>query len=153
MGSRNSHSPLVADNQIYSTLPDKNVTAIELRNDAMGVIIHDNLIRGCGKSFHYTLVSGEVGSIIDNRNFYREQTKSWHGNPPTLRRRSHRYQGWYIHWENGDISIMEDFDPDSCIFTLHEPRQLQVGEHFTMSAYYADGRIMEERLIHNNLIV
>lgn len=143
----------VSDNQIYSTVLDDALTGIELRNDAVGTIIHDNLIRGCGKAIHHTTVTGQVGTVIDDRHFYRARTNSWHDDPPTLRRRSHRYRGWQILWSNGETSVIEDFDPDSCIFTLRESRNLQSGDCFTMTAHYPDGRIMEERLIHDNLIL
>lgn len=143
----------VANNQIYVTgAPDDNLTAIQLRDDAQGIIIHDNLIRGCGKNIDTQRCIGEVGSVIDDQHFYREQTKSWHGNPPTLRRRSHRYRGWHIHWQNGERSILEDFDPETEIFTLASSRKMTAGELFELHPYTQDGNVLEERIIHDNLI-
>lgn len=143
----------VANNQIYVTgNPDDNVTAIRLRDDAQGIIIHDNLMRGCGKGLVMERCVGEIGSVIDDRHFYREQIKSWHGNPPTLRRRSHRYRGWHIHWSNGDHSILEDFDPETQVFTLASPRKMTAGELFELHPYTPEGKILEERSIHDNLV-
>lgn len=143
----------VADNQIYVTgQQDKNLTAIQLRDDAQGIIIHDNLLRGCGNSIVTERCLGEVGSVIDDRHFYREQDRLWYGNPPTLRRRSHRYRGWQIHWANGDSSTLEDFDPETEVFTLAAPREMAPGENFTLHPYTPDGKLLEERSIHDNLI-
>jgi len=144
----------VADNQIYATgARDENLTAIRLRDDAQGIIIHDNLLRGCGHSIVTERCVGEVGSVIDDRHFYREQDASWHGNPPTLRRRSHRYRGWRVQWANGERSVMEDFDPETEIFTLEKPRDMKPGEKFTLHPRTKDGKALEERNIHDNLIV
>jgi len=143
----------VSDNQIFTTVKDENVTAIELQDNAQGIVIHDNLIRGCGAFLRHTEMLGEVGTVIDDRSFLREEEKSWHGFPSTPRRRSHRYRGWIVCWESGDKSVMEDFDPETCVFTLKEPRELKVGERFTMKPRYADGRIMDERLIHDNMVL
>ncbi len=143
----------VSDNQIFSTVQDDNVTAIELQDNAQGNLIHDNLVWGCGAFIRHTKMIGEVGAVIDERSFYREEEKDWHGYPAALRHRSHRYRGWIVCWETGDESVMEDFDPDTCVFTLKEPRKMEVGEKFTMKPRYADGRIMDERLIHDNMVL
>lgn len=143
----------VADNQIYVTGPrDQNVTALKIRDDAQGIIIHDNLLRGCGDSIITERCIGEVGSVVDDRHFYREQNKAWYGNPPALRRRSHRYQGWHIHWDNGDFSILEDFNPETGVFTLAEPRKMLPGETFKLYPYTKNGDALNERNIHDNLI-
>lgn len=143
----------VADNQIYVTgQKDENLTAIEIRDDAQGIILHDNLMRGCGDGIVTARCFGEIGSVIDDRRFYREQEKSWHGNPPTLRRRSHRYRGWHIHWDNGESSVLEDFDPETEVFTLTTPRKMTAGECFTLHPFNLSGKPLDDRIIHNNLV-
>jgi len=143
----------ISDNQIFTTVKDELVTAIELRDDARGTIIHDNLIRGCGQFIEYKEADGTVGDVIDERRFCRYNHPFESSTPPLLRRRSHHYRGWIVRWANGEESVMEDFDPDTCIFTLKEPRKLATGDKFTLKPRYADGRLMDERLIHDNMVL
>jgi len=138
----------VSDNQIYSTVQDDNLTGIEIRNDAQGLIIHDNLFRGMGCAFKNTDTKGCVTEVIDEYSFICRPNE-----PPILRRRSHRYRGWLITFSDGSVSTVADFDPETRIFTLSEARQLKNGDTFTMQARYPDGRLMCERLMHDNLIV
>ncbi len=148
-----SQDVTVSDNQIYSTVHDDLVTAIRLREDAQGVIIHDNLVRGCGTFIENYPLEGIVGEVIDDRHFHRDQSDYYICALTILRRRSHRYRGWLVCWDKGDQSVMEDFDPETCIFTLKEPRSMQPGDKFILKPRYADGRIMEERIIHDNLVL
>ncbi len=143
----------VADNQIYSTVQDDLITAIQLREDAQGIIIHDNLVRGCGTFIEEMPARGGVGPVIDDRSFYREQHSFEACNPTVLRHRSHRYRGWLVFWDNGEQSVMEDFDPETSIFTLREPRNIQTGEKFTLKPRQEDGRVMYDRIIHDNLVL
>lgn len=143
----------ISDNQIFTTVKDELVTPIVLREDAQGIIIHDNLIRGCGKFITEKTANGTVGEVIDEKHFYRYTHPFESSDPMLLRRRSHRYRGWIVCWENGEQSVMEDFDADTCIFTLKEPRKLEAGDKFTLKPRYADGSIMNERLIHDNMVL
>lgn len=143
----------VSDNQIFSTVKDENITAISLRNDAQGIIIHDNLVRGCGQFIEHTVADGVVGDVIDDTHFYRYTHPFEASNPTLVRHRSHRYRGWILCWENGEESVMEDFDPETCIFTIKEPKKIKTGDRFTWKPRYADGRIMDERLIHDNMVL
>jgi len=143
----------ISDNQIFSTIKDENVTAIQLRNDAQGIIVHDNLVRGCGEFMKHTIADGVVGEVIDDTHFCRYTHPFESSNPTLLRRRSHHYRGWILCWENGEESVMEDFDAETCIFTIKEPRKMKTGDRFTLKPRYADGRIMDDRLIHDNMVL
>jgi len=143
----------VADNQIFTTVKDEKVTAIKLQDNAQGINIHDNLVRGCGNFIEHTTMVGEIDTVIDDRSFYREDQKDWHGYPATVRHRSHHYRGWIVCWENGEESIMEEYNPETYVFTLREPRKMKAGDKFTMKPRYEDGRIMDERMIHDNMVL
>ncbi len=143
----------ISDNQIYSDIKDENITAIDLRDDAQGIIIHDNLIRGIGEAIAETEALGVVGDVINERSFYRNEALFEAAGPTTLRRRSHRYRGWQLIWSDGSKSVMEDFDPETCIFTLKEARAVKIGDRFTLKPMYENGTPMNERIIHDNLIL
>ncbi len=144
---------IVSDNQIYSSVKDENITAINIRADALGIIIHDNLIRGVREAIVYSDAPGVVGEVIDERHFLRKEALFEAVGPTLLRHRSHRYHGWIIVWNSGEQSEIEDFDPEKCIFTIKSPRKIINGEHFILKPRYEDGSPANEKLIHNNLII
>ena len=101
-----------------------------------------------GCAFKNTDTKGCVTEVIDEYSFICRPNE-----PPILRRRSHRYRGWLITFSDGSVSTIADFDPETRIFTISEARQLINGDTFTMQPRYPDGRLMCERLMHDNLIV
>jgi hypothetical protein len=121
---------IVRDNQVYvrGSL-DPLVTAIGLREPALNVNVHDNLIRNCGQGIATGRASSRVAEVIDSKTFVPAP-----GQVPFERRQSHRYRGWNIAWIEGGnpigTSVVEDFDPETCRFTLTEARDLQVGNVF-----------------------
>jgi len=118
----------ISDNQIYiNGDTDTNVTAIQLRDDAIRINIHDNTIVGCGKGIETIRCPGRVGEVLNDKQFV------WRGIPPLPRRRSHLYRGWQMHMHNGDVIIIEKVDADTGIFTLAEPYKLVSGEMFDLT--------------------
>ncbi len=129
----------VSDNQIFVRGDrDDNVTGIIVSDDAERVVIHDNTIVGAGVGIKTEIVEGEVGYVVDDRTFYREEklSTSYTGvgiipcKPMLLRHRSHRYHGWNIVWADGTESEILDFDPAKLTFTLKEARELKTGDSF-----------------------
>ncbi len=141
----------VSDNQIYTNsvgaLPDENVTAILLRDDAEGAIVHDNLIHGVGTPIEYTRCECGVGEVLDGRSFRRGVSRNRTAClPPIPRRRSHQYAGWIAFWENGEESVIERIDPETQVITLAKERAMAPGDKFTLHPP------KELRLVHDNLI-
>lgn len=148
----------VADNQIFvngaydpekGQLTDGTVTGIEIRDDAAGLLIHDNLLHGCGTPVRHTVCRGTVGKPVDDLHFLRWQDASWLGEPPVPRRRSHHYRGWHILWADGTESVLDNVDPESGVFTLTEPRPMQKDEVFTL---HPDETLQRSRVMHDNVI-
>ncbi len=127
---------IVADNQIYVRgAADAQVTAIRLHEPALGVNIHDNLIRGCGSGLTTTRAVSRVAEVIDRLTF-----APGYGSVPIERRRSHRYQGWNLVWVSGGqpiaVSVIDSFDPETCRFKLKEPRDMKPGDVFEVYPPY-----------------
>ena len=142
----------VSDNQIFVRgQTDEQVTGIALRDDALRVIVHDNLLRGCGIGITSERVYGAVGNILDEKSFTR-LSPAWGGTPSYLRRRSHRYAGWHLVWlgDDGtdtDVSIVDAFDPENRVFHLRSPRIMKPGERFCL--YNPEGTFWN---LHDNMI-
>lgn len=122
----------VSDNQIYVRgVPDPLLTGISLRDDALNIGVHDNLLRNCGIALTATRVGGKVGEALDASTFLRQG-----GAPPLLQRRSHGYRGWHLVWfkagKPDGQSVIDHFDPETCRFTLREPRAMKPGDAFEM---------------------
>lgn len=122
---------IVSDNQVYVRgETDSDVTAIRLREPAVNINVHDNLIRGCGTGIMAERADSRVTEVIDERTFAALPSARVHFE----RRLSHRYRGWHVVWlENGAAvgeSIIEGFDPEECRFTLTEPRDMRVNDAF-----------------------
>lgn len=118
----------ISDNQIYiNGDTDTNVTAIQLRDDAIRVNIHDNTIVGCGKGIETIRCPGKVGEVLSDRQFV------WRSIPPLPRRRSHLYRGWKMHMQNGDVITLDSVDADTGVFTLAEDYNLVSGEMFDLT--------------------
>jgi len=138
---------IIADNQIYVRgNPDPQVTAIRLREPAMNVTLHDNLIRNCGFGLATARALGRVTAVVDESTF-----EAGAGNVPQERRRSHLYRGWPVVWIAGDKpvgrSVFEVYDPETKRFKLTEPRPTTVGE--TFETYPPGGANWS---IHHNII-
>ena len=135
---------IVADNQIYVRGPcDPRVTGIRLREPALWLNVHDNLIRNCGAG----LITGRAGSrvtqVVDSTTFHESSL-------PLEWRYSHQYRGWNVVWLRGGqaagASTIESFDPVTLRFKLARARDIKVGDSFEVFTNSAGWRI------HDNTI-
>ncbi len=142
----------VSDNQIYVRgKADPNVTGISLRDDAMRLLIHDNLLRGCGTGIVSDYVGGTVGEAVSETVFAR-LSPDWGGTPSFVRRRSHQYRGWHLVWLTEDgrdaaVSVIDRFDPETCLFHLCAPCAIRPGQRFRL--YNPEGTCWN---LHDNTI-
>jgi hypothetical protein len=108
---------------------DPQVTANRLREPAINVLVHDNLIRNCGTGLATDTGQARVGEVIDPTTFV-----CGDGNVPMERRRSHCYRGYHLVWTSGGKLhgpvTVERFDPETLSFQLREPAALQTGDLF-----------------------
>ena len=124
---------IIADNQMYVRgACDPQVTAIHLREPAINVLVHDNLIRHCGTGLAATSGRSRVAEVIDLRTFV-----SGPGRVPMERRRSHRYRGYSLVWirggkPQGPVTV-EEFDPETLRYKLAQPANLKPGDWFEVS--------------------
>lgn len=137
---------IVSDNQIYVRGPcDAGVTGIRIQEGAVNVNVHDNLIRNCGLGIITHRVRAAVAEVVDDRTFLKDgadvASEWW---------QSHRYRGRHVVWSGRPSphhrSVIADFDPDTCRFTLKEPHDLRIGDGFEVFPEAANWDI------HNNTI-
>ncbi|MFA7173063.1 MAG: hypothetical protein WC340_06565 [Kiritimatiellia bacterium] len=126
----------VSDNQIYVRGdPDPLLTGISLRDDALNLSVHDNLLSYCGTALTAVRMGGRVGEVLDPATFTRRQGL-YGGTPPLARHRSHGYRGWNLVWLKANkpdgLSIIDHFDPKTCHFKLREPREMKAEDVFEM---------------------
>ncbi|MCE5240023.1 hypothetical protein LLH23_16300 [bacterium] len=117
----------VSNNQFYVRgAMDPAVTAIDLREPAVNLSVHDNLIRNCGKGLSVGLGSGRITEVVSPTSFVVA------GTIPLERRQSHRYRGWGVSFIRGGNRIgrgtIKEFDPETCQFILDKPFDLKVGD-------------------------
>jgi len=117
----------VSDNQFYVRgAADPAVTAVDLREPAVNLNVHDNLIRNCGKGLSVTVGSGRVTEVVSPTAFIAA------GTIPLERRQSHRYRGWGLVTVRGGnrvaLGTIKEFDPETCQFVLNKPSDLKVGD-------------------------
>jgi hypothetical protein len=122
----------VSDNQIYVRgACDPAVTAIRLREPALNVQVHDNLIRNCGGGLRADRGEGRIAEVLDERTFRRTESP---GGLPLQRRQPETCRGWSIAWLKGSVprtaSVIESFDPATLRFTLREPHPMKAGDWF-----------------------
>lgn len=136
----------ISDNQfVVRGAPDPQVTGIRLREPALNVVVHDNLLRNLGVGLEAVTGQARVGEVSDERTF-----TSAGGHVPLERRRSHRYRDYKLVWTSagklqGPVRI-EDFDPDSQQFRLAEPAKLKVGDMFEVCPPSANWSVHDNTL-------
>ncbi|MBI2297430.1 MAG: hypothetical protein HYU66_00515 [Armatimonadetes bacterium] len=118
----------VADNQVYVRgQPDPRVTGIRLREPALHLTVHDNLVRNCGTGLLTERAASRVTQMIDGTTFLEASL-------PLEWRYSHQYQGWNVVWISGNqvtgTSVIEAYDPATLRFRLTSPREMKVGDGF-----------------------
>jgi hypothetical protein len=126
-----ANDTLISDNQItVRGQCDPLVTGIRLREPALNLNVHDNLIRNCGAGIVTTRAQARVAEVVDGKSFTFDGYRVPFARPPT----AHRYEGWSLVWlATGSpvaSSIIEAFDPLTFRLTLREPRELKAGAVF-----------------------
>ncbi|OHE82334.1 MAG: hypothetical protein A2107_12335 [Verrucomicrobia bacterium GWF2_62_7] len=119
---------LVHDNQVYVRgACDPKVTGLQLRDGALNVIAHNNLIRNCGRGITTQRLSGTITETADSRTF--RQTGL-----PLEWRTSHLYRNWTLVWlkanKPAEQSMIDGYDATALQFKLKEPRDMKVGDRF-----------------------
>ena len=132
----NANDTIISDNQIYVRgSADPLVTGIRLREPALNVNVHDNLIRNCGTGIMAERGVARIGEVIDDKTFV---CSNWPMVFPLEINRMDLYKGWSIAWwESGEfkgMSVIEQYDPDTLRFRLREPRQMKAGDVFEFIA-------------------
>jgi hypothetical protein len=125
---------IVSDNQIYvRDTSDPRVTAIKIKEPAVNVTVHDNLIRNCGTGIVTEHVVSRVGEVIDPVTFV-----------PSVRAipldhfKARQCQGWQLVWLSdgrpAGVSVLDAVigaaKPETLQFKLKEPRETKVGDTF-----------------------
>jgi len=125
---------IVSDNQIYvRDISDPHVTAIKIKEPAVNLTIHDNLIRNCGTGIVTERVVSRVGEVIDAVTFV-----------PSVRAvpldhfKARQCQGWRLVWlasgQPAGVSILDAVigaaKPETLQFKLKEPCETKVGDTF-----------------------
>ena len=122
---------IVADNQIYVRGERiEETTGIAITEGFEDIIIHDNLIRNCGKGLIATRFSSSIASVVDDKTFIDTRV-------PLEWQISSRYKGWNIVWQPGnELSTITGFDPITLQFTIDKPKTgLKEGIHLISSLH------------------
>lgn len=146
-----ANDTIVSDNQIYVRGPnDPMVTAIRLREPALNVNVHNNLIRNCGVGFLTERGEASVSEVVDDRTFLRTNLPI---GLPLERINPEMCRGWSLIWRSNvdskpctDISVIESFDPETLRFRLSEPCKMKAGDSFEVHSPSVNWTI------HNNTI-
>ena len=138
---------IVSDNQIYVRGDrDDRVNGITIREPAINVNVHNNLIRNCNNGITTHRVRAFVGAVAGPRAFLRRGRAL-----PLEWRHSHLYRGWNLLWLTGarpmTMSNIERWDPDTLEFKLAEPHDMKAGDAFEVFPRSANWHI------HDNTIV
>jgi hypothetical protein len=139
---------VVADNQVYVRgVCDPEATAIRLKEPAVNLIVHDNLLRSCGGGIVAERTQSTIQEVIDPRTFLSVPGRG----VPLERRQSHGYRGWNLAWLSGahpnTPSVLEGFDAESLRFTLRQPCPMKAGDRFSVYAPAANWSIHHNTLV------
>jgi len=143
LGAENT---IISDNQMYVRgACDPQVTALQILEPALNLVVHDNIIRNCGAGLQATTATSRVGEIIDPQTF-----KSAGGQVPLPRRKTARYEGWNLVWSRagklqGPVA-MGPFDRETDQFKLAAATPLKTGDLFEVFPPLANWNF------HDNLI-
>ena len=118
----------IADNQIYVRGEcDPRVTGLRLRDPALHLTVHGNLVRNCGTGLVTGRAASAVTQVIDSTTFMEASL-------PLEWRYTHQYQGWQIIWlASGKVvgtSVIDSYDPATLRFKLKAPRDMKAGDGF-----------------------
>ncbi len=145
-----ANETLVTDNQIYVRGPAEPLVAgIRLREPALNVQVHGNLIRNCGLGLAAARGESRVGEVVDERTFVRSSSPS---GLPLERIQPQACRGWRLAWldaksqPSGAVSVIESFDPETLHFRLSAPQPMNIGDRFEVIAPSVNWNI------HDNLV-
>ncbi len=145
-----ANDTIVADNQVYIRgSADPLLNGIKLKEPALNVNVHDNLLRNCGKGISAERGQARVGEVVDDRTFTRAMAPA---GLPLDRLRPQTCAGWRLAWLDGKSkptgaeSVIESFDPETLRFKLREPHPMKLGDRFEVIAPSLNW------LIHDNTI-
>ena len=118
---------LVANNQVYVRgSMDPVATGIQLREGAVNVDVHDNLVRNCGMGLQAFRLPAKVTEVVDGAFLQ--------AGLPLERRTSHLYRGWTLAWlkegKPAGTSVVDAMDPATLRLKLTEPREVKAGDTF-----------------------
>jgi len=118
----------VANNQIYVRgQVDPRVSGIWIKDPAVNITVHDNLVRNCAYGIRTSRARARVEEVIDPVTFLQKGL-------PMGWRTSHRYRGWGVAWITGDrasgVSSLVSYDPESLRFKLTQPHDMKAGDLF-----------------------
>ncbi|MCX6898062.1 MAG: hypothetical protein NT105_05105 [Verrucomicrobia bacterium] len=133
-----ANDTIVSGNQVYVRGDaDPLLTGIKLKEPALNVNVHGNLLRNCGVGVNTQRGESRVGEVLDDRTFVRAFA------PPSLpldRLQPRTCVGWRLAWldskskPTGAASIIESFDPETLRFKLREPHPMKPGDRFEVIA-------------------
>ena len=135
---------IISDNQIYVRgKADPLVTGIRLREPALNIIAHDNLIRNCGAGIITERGMAEVGEVVDDMTFLRSSNLV---GLPLERIEPDLCKGWTLVWRTDfkssqkytGMSVIDSFDPEKLYFRLREPHSMKAGDRFEIIAPYVN---------------
>ena len=140
----------VSDNQIYVRgEPDPQVKGIVLQEPACNVVVHDNIVRGCGVGLLATKMTADIIAVLDARTFRCGRGIAW------PRRRTHCCRGWRIAWlriDEADPVLgpqIESFDADDGVFRLTRDFDLKTTFRFALCSPQGFAWSIHHNLITN----
>ena len=123
----------ISDNQIYVRgEADPLVKGIVLHEPARNIVVHDNIVRGCGVGLMATRLAAGVTEVLDARTFRCGRGIAW------PRRRTHCYRGYRLAWlPRGKANPVlgpriETFDPDEGVFRLTQDGGVKKSARFAL---------------------
>jgi hypothetical protein len=130
-----ANDTIISDNQVYVRgSVDPLVTAILIREPALNVNVHNNLIRNCGAGIVTEIGEATVGEVVNERTFIRSDRSF---GLPLERISPAMCKGWILIWRNDaqsqqytGMSVIESFDPETLSFKLREKRSMKTGDRF-----------------------
>ena len=137
---------IVSDNQIYVCgTNDAAVTGIRLREPALNVVVHDNLVRNCGQGIVSVASQSYVGEVLDGGASFVARPGSI-----TLGQQPHLFRGWTLAWYRGGKLAgsvqVENFEPLASRFRLKQACDIKAGDLFEVRAPAANWNI------HDNIV-
>ncbi len=141
----------ISDNQIYVRGPaDPRVKGIVLAEPARDLIVHDNLIYGCGAGLAAEKQVTSIVEVLNPRAFRGGRGIAW------PRRRTSCYRGYRLVWmrRRNRAALgprLDAFDPEACVFRLAKDADLQRGKRFALCAPQGFNWSIHHNVIHDCL--